>query len=69
MDFSCIYEDQKGDILDNKQDQDWEPYEQTIRLSNNKKILFLQQICGHVTLVCSFNEEYIEGIYGSKGGY
>jgi len=58
MDFSCIYGEKHDDISDNK-GKDWEPYEQIIRLTD-KKILFLQQICGHVTLVCNFNEDYMD---------
>jgi Ras-related GTP-binding protein C/D len=62
MDFSCIYGDKPEEPHDegkNGEDSNWEPYEQVIRMTD-KKILFLQQIQGHVTLVCNFNEDYMD---------
>lgn len=57
MDFSCIYGGKE-----NKEKEDganWEPYEQLIKLTD-KKILFLQEIQGNVTLVCHFHEDYMD---------
>merc|ERR1711935_328321 len=61
MDFSCIYGDKPEEPQDEGKngEENWEPYEQVIRMTD-KKILFLQQIQGHVTLVCNFNEDYMD---------
>lgn len=59
MDFSYIYGEKAEDNQEVQNESDWEPYEQVIKLAD-KKILFLQQIQGHVTLVCNFNEDYMD---------
>ena len=57
MDFSCIYGDKSDETNEDNSYKIF--YEQLIKLTD-KKILFLQEIQGHVTLMCCFHEDYLD---------